>query len=210
MRHRQKTYDIVYDVVRQNGKKRVKTYDIVRFLAISYVVRTISSKKTYDVVYDIVYDIVYDDMARTCILTYDIVLLTYDIVYDIAYDIVYDIVHVYDIVYDIGIRYRIRYRTRWSSAADQSPSESLPIFCFVTKSPSESPSERVISICRIRYRMPYRIRYRIRCRIRYRMRCHIRYSVLPTCFDCCVAGHFVPGCTVSFSNGAVGRLRSID
>ena len=44
MRHRQKTYVIVYDVVRQNGKKRVKTYDIVRFLAISYVVHTMSSK----------------------------------------------------------------------------------------------------------------------------------------------------------------------
>ena len=45
----QKTYDVVYDIVydiaRTTGKKRVKTYDIVRFLAISYVVRTMSSKK---------------------------------------------------------------------------------------------------------------------------------------------------------------------
>ena len=75
------------------------------------------------------------------------------------------------------------------------------------------------NIQHIGYDIVYDIMYDIVCdifisistyRIRYRIRYHIRYAVLPSYFDCCVAGHFVPGCTVSFSNGAFGRLRSVD
>ncbi len=86
MRHHQKTYDIVYDVVRQNGKKRVKTYDIVRFFG--DIVRCTYDvvQKTYDVVYDIVYDIA-RTTGKNSILTYDVVCRTYDVVYDIVYDI---------------------------------------------------------------------------------------------------------------------------
>ena len=86
MRHRQKTYDVVYDVARTTGKNRKKTYDIVRFLAISYVVRTMSSKK-HTMSYTTSYTMPHVRLARTCILTYDIVRQTYYIVYDIVYDI---------------------------------------------------------------------------------------------------------------------------
>jgi hypothetical protein len=87
MRHRQKTYDIVCDVVRQNGKNLYKTYDIgisygfVRFLAISYVVHTMSYKKR-TIVYDIVYDIVRQNGKN---LYFDVRYRTSDVRYRILY-----------------------------------------------------------------------------------------------------------------------------
>ncbi len=76
----QKTYDIVYDIVyniaRTTGKKRVKTYDIVRFYA--DIVRY-----TYDVV-KTTYDVVYDIVRVTLYIRHRIRHAIYDIVYDIC------------------------------------------------------------------------------------------------------------------------------
>ncbi len=86
MRHSKKTYYVVCDVARTTGKNLLKMYYVVRFSAISYVARTMSYKKR-TMSYTTSYTISHVRLARTCILTYDIVRRTYDIVYDIVYDI---------------------------------------------------------------------------------------------------------------------------
>ncbi len=81
-----KTYDIVCDIVRQNGKNLWKTYDIVRFLAISYIVHTMSYKK-HTMSYTTSYTISYVKMARTCI--FNVRYRISDVWYRIRYRIWY-------------------------------------------------------------------------------------------------------------------------
>jgi hypothetical protein len=57
------------------------------------------------------------------------------------------------------------------------------------------------------------ISYTISCiDIAYDIVFDVIYDILccPPVLTAAVAGHFVPGCTVSFSNGAFGRFRSVD
>ena len=77
-------YDIVCDDAHTIGKNLYKAYDYydtVWFLAISYMVRTMSYKK-HTMSYTTSYAISHIRLARTCKWTYDIVCSTYDIVYE--------------------------------------------------------------------------------------------------------------------------------
>jgi hypothetical protein len=115
---------------------------------------------------------------------------TNHVVYSILHDIIYDIHDiVYDIVYDIvhDIEYDVRVLPR-DFAQGLCPGHIGLYPGHITQH----------IVCDIVYDIVYDIIYDVLC--------------CPPFLTAAVAGHFVPvpGCTVSFSNGAFGRLRSVD
>ncbi len=77
-------FDVVYDVVRQNGKNSPQNCDVVRLRHIVYDIVRFSYyiiRFTYDVAYDMTYDVVQN--GKNSNFLYDVVRFT-QIVYEIV------------------------------------------------------------------------------------------------------------------------------